>query len=72
MTVRPWTPDEVAALPVTVDLLTAGQVLGLGRSGSYEMAHTGQFPVPVLKLGSRYRVVTAHLRELLGIEPAQT
>lgn len=67
MTVRTWTPADVAALPVVVDLLTAASVLGIGRSGAYELARRGEFPVPVLQVGCRYRVVTAHLRELLGI-----
>lgn len=64
---RDWTPEEVAALPVVVDLLTAGSVLGMGRCASYELARAGAFPVPVLKIGSRYRVVTAHLRDLLHV-----
>lgn len=65
---RTWTADEVRALPVTVDLVTAGSVLGMGRSASYEAVHTGTFPVKVLKLGQRYRVVTADLLNLLGLE----
>jgi hypothetical protein len=67
MTAQTWTTADVAALPVTVDIVTAGEVIGLGRSASYEMARTGAFPVPVLRLGRRYRVVTAHLRDLLGV-----
>lgn len=66
--IRTWTAEEVRALPVTVDLVTAGSVLGLGRAVSYEMNRTGTFPVKVLKLGRRYRVVTADLLNLLGLE----
>lgn len=62
-----WTPEAVAALPVTVDLMTAASVIGIGRSGAYDLAGRGEFPVPVLKVGTRYRVVTAHLRDLLGL-----
>lgn len=71
MSVRTWTRQDVAELPVVVDVVTAGSVLGMGRSASYEMARRGDFPVPVLQVGRRYRVVTAHLRALvLGVEPA--
>lgn len=74
MAARTWTPAAVAALPVVVDVVTAGEVLGMGRTAAYEMARRGDFPVPVLRLGRRYRVATAHLRELLGIdlEPTPT
>ncbi len=64
---RQWAADEVAALPVVVDLVTAGSVLGMGRTSAYEAARRGEFPVPVLRVGHRYRVVTAHLRQLLGL-----
>ncbi|KGH48252.1 hypothetical protein IN07_03355 [Modestobacter caceresii] len=66
---RTWTADEVRDLPVVVDLVTAGSALGMGRTASYELARRGEFPVAVLKVGHRYRVVTAHLRELLGVQP---
>jgi hypothetical protein len=62
---REWTPEEVRCLGVTVDLVTAGSVLGLGRSTTYELARRGEFPVPVLKVGHRYRVVSQHLKQLL-------
>lgn len=66
---RRWTADEVGALPVVVDLVTAASVLGMGRTAAYEAVRRGEFPVPVLHVGHRYRVVTAHLRELLGVRP---
>ena len=66
---RSWSAEQVAALPVVVDLVTAGQVLGLGRASAYEAARRGEFPVPVMRVGRRYRVVTAHLRNLLGVHP---
>ena len=58
-------------LPVVVDLVTAGSVLGMGRTVAYEAARRGEFPVPVMRVGHRYRVATAHLRELLGVSPSQ-
>ncbi|MDP9460715.1 MAG: DNA-binding protein [Actinomycetota bacterium] len=65
---QPWTADDVRGLPVTVDLVTAGAVLGMGRTATYEAQRRGDFPVPVLRLGHRYRVVTAHLQRLLGLD----
>lgn len=67
MTARAWTPADVAALPVVVDLVTAASVVGIQRSSAYELARRGELPFPVLRVGHRYRVVTAHLRQLLGI-----
>ena len=67
MTGRPWSARDVRALPAVVDLQTAGQVLGMGRTLSHELARRGQFPVPVLRLGHRYRVPTSALIALLGL-----
>jgi hypothetical protein len=64
---EPWSVDAVLALPVTVDLVTAGAVLGMGRTAAYEAQRRDEFPVPVLRVGHRYRVVTAHLHRLLGL-----
>lgn len=64
---------ELLALPVSVDLPTAGRALGIGRSTAYELARRGDFPVPVLALGNKFRVNRADLfRELgetVGAEP---
>lgn len=69
MTVRTWSAEDVRALPAVVDLPTAGQILGLGRTLSHELARRGQFPVPVLRLGHRYRVPTAPILQLLFLGP---
>ncbi|WP_448617248.1 hypothetical protein [Geodermatophilus sp. URMC 65] len=66
---RQWSAEEVAALPVVIDLVTAARVLNMGRTAAYEAARRGDFPVPVMRVGRRYRVVTAHLRALLGLTP---
>lgn len=62
------TTGEIRALPVVVDLVTAGRALGIGRTKSHELARAGEFPVPLLRLGTRYRVRRADLLELLRIE----
>lgn len=66
---RTWTAEEVAALPPVVDLVTAGAMLGIGRTLAHELARRGEFPVAVLRLGYRYRMPTAPLLTLLGLKP---
>jgi excisionase family DNA binding protein len=62
---------ELLAMPVTVDIGTAARALGLGRSTGYELARRGQFPCRVLHVGSSYRVPTAELMRLLGVDPGE-
>lgn len=64
-----FTLAEILALPVVVDVTTAARALGLGRSTAYELARRDEFPCPVLRVGSSYRIPTAGLLRLLGIEP---
>ena len=66
------TRAELAALPATVDIPTAAQALSIGRTLAYQLANAGQFPVRVLRLGARYRVVTGGpdgLLAALGMTP---
>jgi hypothetical protein len=63
-----WTIDAVRALPATVDIETAGAVLGIGRSKSYELARAGEFPVRVLRIGRRYLVPTNLILKLIGVD----
>lgn len=58
---------DVRALPVAVDLVTAGKALGLSRTTAYSLAKRGDFPVPLLRLGAQYRARRADLLALLGI-----
>lgn len=62
------TRSQLLALPATTDLVTAAKALGIGRTTAYQLARAGEFPVPVLRLGSRYRVVSSGLLAALGIE----
>lgn len=63
------TRAQLLALPATVDLVTAAQALGIGRTSAYQLARAGCFPTPVLRLGARYRVVTSGLLAALQIDP---
>ncbi|KPI15711.1 hypothetical protein OK074_2156 [Actinobacteria bacterium OK074] len=61
------TRDELLSLPVTVDVETAGRAFGVGRTVAYRMVRDGEFPVPVLRVGNKYRVSSAELRRVLGV-----
>jgi len=60
--------DELLALPVSVDLTTAGRAFGLGRTRSYELARAGQFPCRVIPVGRKFRVPRSALLEALGVK----
>ncbi|GGU22353.1 hypothetical protein [Streptomyces violascens] len=61
------TVRELLALPAVVDLRMAAKVLHMGRSKAYELAQHGRFPCPLLRIGTTYRVPTAHLIRLVGL-----
>ena len=78
MPIERMTVDQILALPVTVDVPTAGRAFGYGRRKSYELAAAGQLPVPVLWngiKGCRKTVNKADLMRALGMaykdEPAK-
>lgn len=66
--VRGLTGEELLALPAVIDLDTANRALQIGRSTGYGLAKQGRYPVKVLRLGNAYRVVTADLLQLLGLQ----
>ena len=63
------TPEDLLALPVSVDLVTAGRAFGLGRTRSYELARRGAFPCRTIPIdeGKKYRVPRSAILEALGI-----
>lgn len=60
-------PDEG---PAVVTIERAAEVLGIGRSTAYKMIREGSFPVRVITVGPKRRVVPLALLErfLLGDE----
>ncbi|MBO4140143.1 helix-turn-helix domain-containing protein [Micromonospora tulbaghiae] len=62
------THEELLRLPAIVDLSTAARALGVGRTKAYELAKQDVFPCPVLRIGTSYRVRTADLLRLVGID----
>lgn len=69
---RVWTERDVRGLGASTDLVTAGSVLGIGRTTAHALARAGDFPVPVLRVGRRYRVPVAPLLRLLDLDRAPT
>ncbi|MEV0157784.1 hypothetical protein AB0H57_29280 [Micromonospora sp. NPDC050686] len=65
-----WTVERVRALGVTTTLATTASVLGISRSQAYRLAATGQFPLRLIRAGSRIIVPVAALLQLLQPDPA--
>jgi predicted DNA-binding transcriptional regulator AlpA len=65
----PMTMEELIALPVAVDLRTAARALGITESRAYELARTGEFPVPVKRYGREWRVSRASILRELDLDP---
>jgi hypothetical protein len=63
-----WTVEAVRGLGVTTDIETAGAILGIGRSKSYELAKNGEFPIRVLRIGRRYLVPVPAILTFLGVD----
>ncbi len=59
------TLEEVRQWPATVDVVMAARPFGIGRSHAYDLIKRGQFPVRVIRVGRRLRVVTADLLAVL-------
>jgi predicted DNA-binding transcriptional regulator AlpA len=66
-TARRLSLEDLASLPPTVDLRTAAQILGIGRTAAYALVRAGHWPTPVVRAGRLIRVPTAPLLQLLGI-----
>lgn len=52
----------------TVSITEAAKLLGIGRSSAYEAARNGTFPVPVLRINTRFVVPTKPLLDALGLD----
>lgn len=59
------TIEDVRRWPVTVDIVTAGSALGIGRTCAYYLARRGEFPARVVKIGRLSRVISADLLAFL-------
>jgi predicted DNA-binding transcriptional regulator AlpA len=65
------TIEEIRQLPAVIPLWPdAGQALGYSRPRTYELVQRGEFDVPVMKKGSRYRVLLSDVLRALRIDEA--
>jgi excisionase family DNA binding protein len=62
----------VTSIPTTptVDVPTAAELLGIHADTAYAAIRNDEFPVTVVRVGRKIRVVTASLRRLLEVEDA--
>ncbi|WP_234305905.1 helix-turn-helix transcriptional regulator [Nocardiopsis alba] len=63
---------EIGQLPVVLDPVTAGRMLGLGRTTTYRLLRQGAFPVPVHRTGRSWKIPTAGVLAHLGLEVPST
>ena len=64
-----WTLDDVKALGLRTDLVTACQIVyGCGKNKSWEMFHAGELDFPAIRVGRRVVCPTRPLLKLLGLE----
>jgi amino acid transporter len=66
-----WTAERLNALGAVTDMATAAGLLGISRALAYQLAKDGQFPVPVIKVGRRYRVPITGLLTVLNLVTAE-
>ncbi|OZV72320.1 DNA-binding protein [Micromonospora echinospora] len=62
-----WTVERIRALGAVTDIATVGEIFGMSRSSAYDLARRDRLPVPVLRVGSRYRVSVAAILTALGV-----
>ncbi|PDP89496.1 hypothetical protein CQJ94_00670 [Glycomyces fuscus] len=60
--------DEVGSSPVVLDPVTAGRMLGLGRTTAYRLLRQGAFPVPAHRAGKAWMVPTVGVLAHLGLD----
>lgn len=58
--------EKLRALPAVVDLMTAAEAWGIGRTLAYELARNGEFPCDVRPIGRFLRVRKVDLMRSLG------
>ncbi|SIO90182.1 helix-turn-helix domain-containing protein [Nocardiopsis sp. JB363] len=63
---------EIGQLPVVLDPVHAGRMLGMGRTTTYRLLREGAFPVPAHRAGRSWKVPTAGVLAHLGLEAFAT
>jgi predicted DNA-binding transcriptional regulator AlpA len=62
---KPLTLAEVRRWPPTVDVSLSAEALGVSRASAYQSIAEGTFPVAVIRVNRRMRVLTADLVRVL-------
>jgi predicted DNA-binding transcriptional regulator AlpA len=52
-------------VPATIGLAEAALILGIHKTTSWTMCREGTFPLPVIRIGARIRVVKVHIQQFL-------
>ena len=55
----------ITAVPATIGLAEAALILGIAKSTAWTMYSQGTFPLPVIRIGTRIRVVKVHIQQFL-------
>lgn len=58
--------DSKQEAPALVSIGEAEDALGISRTTRYEMVREGRFPLPVLRVGDRYRVSRKALEDFIA------
>ena len=66
MTPPPSLAEISAKWGATASIPEAAAAFGVSKSHAYDLVARGEFPARVLKVGSRYRVVTASIIAVLS------
>jgi hypothetical protein len=69
---RPLTRAELLALPPATNVTTLGRAFGISEPVARERQRRGDFAamgIRIVRLGAQYRVVTADILRVLGIDP---
>ncbi len=66
---KTWTADQIRALGVRTDLVTACSILyGIGKSAAWDRYHRGQLDFPAIRSGRGVVVPVAPLLKLMMVE----
>lgn len=62
-------PKKAPVGAATMSLAEWAALMGVGYTKAHELAQSGQLPVPVIRVGRQYRIPSAPVYRMLGIEP---
>jgi hypothetical protein len=69
---EPLTREQLLALPATTNLPTLGRAFGVSEPVARERHRLGEWErlgIRILRLGQQWRVITADMLNVLGVEP---